>query len=118
MNCRCLTRSLLALAMSLGASMAFAADAADAPGGSACRADTKKLCPAVRPGGGRVLACLKDRQADLSPACQAALPVMQRCAQEIQSACGAGTGRRDMRSCLRSQADKISPECRGLAPQR
>ena len=69
------------------------------------------------PGGGRVMACLKDKQSELSPACQAALPVMERCAQEVKSACGAA-GKRGMRECLRSQSDKISPECRSLAPQR
>jgi len=45
------------------------------------------------------------------------VPVMERCAQEVKSACGAA-GKRGMRECLRSQADKISPECRSLAPQR
>ena len=60
---------------------------------------------------------LKDKQAELSPACQATLPVMERCAQEVKSACGA-TAKRGMRECLRSQSDKISPDCRSLAPQR
>lgn len=103
---------LLALGLLMGASTAFAADA---PG--ACRDDAKKFCTSVQPGGGRVMGCLKDKQSELSPACQAALPVMERCAQEVKSACGAA-GKRGMRECLRSQADKISPECRSLAPQR
>ena len=104
---------LLALGLLMGASSAFAADA---PGG-ACRDDAKKFCASVQPGGGRVMACLKDKQSELSPACQAALPVMERCAQEVKSACGAA-GKRGMRECLRAQSDKISPECRSLAPQR
>jgi hypothetical protein len=104
---------LLALGLLMGASSAFAADA---PGG-ACRDDAKKFCASVQPGGGRVMACLKDKQTELSPACQTALPVMERCAQEVKSACGAA-GKRGMRECLRAPSDKISPECRSLAPQR
>ena len=104
---------LLALGLLMGASTAFAADAS----GGACRDDAKKFCASVQPGGGRVLGCLKDKQAELSPACQTALPVMERCSQEVKSACGAA-GKRGMRECLRSQSDKISPECRSLAPQR
>jgi hypothetical protein len=104
---------LLALGLLMGASSAFAADA---PSG-ACRDDTKKFCASVQPGGGRVMGCLKGKQSELSPACQAALPVMERCAQEVKSACGAA-GKRGMRECLRTQSDKISPECRNLAPQR
>ena len=79
--------------------------------------DARQTGSSVQPGGGRVMACLKDKQSELSPACQAALPVMERCAQEVKSACGAA-GKRGMRECLRSQSDKISPECRSLAPQR
>jgi len=104
---------LVALGLLVGASAAFAADA---PSG-ACRDDAKKFCASVQPGGGRLMACLQDKQSGLSPACQAALPVMERCAQEVKSACGA-TGKRGLRECLRSQSDKISPECRSLAPQR
>ena len=104
---------LVALGLLIGASTPFAADA---PGG-ACRDDAKKYCASVQPGGGRVMGCLKDKQSELSPACQAALPVMERCAQEVKSACGA-TGKRGLRECLRSQSEKISPECRSLAPQR
>jgi hypothetical protein len=36
----------------------------------ACGADAKKLCKGIRQGEGRVLACLKSREVDLSPACQ------------------------------------------------
>lgn len=104
---------LAALGLLIGASGAYAADA---PAGT-CRDDAKKHCASVQPGGGRLMTCLKDKQSELSPACQAALPVMERCAQEVKSACGT-TGKRGMRECLRSQSDKISPECRSLAPQR
>lgn len=37
---------------------------------SACAADYKKLCPDVRMGGGRIVRCLKEHQADLSAPCR------------------------------------------------
>ncbi|MGD9835231.1 MAG: hypothetical protein AB7U92_20955 [Piscinibacter sp.] len=104
-------RSLLALWLAASASAGFAADA---PGIQACQADARKLCPGARPGGGRVLGCLKEREAELSAGCQAALPTLQRCAQEVKTVCG-NSSQREMRECLRSRADQLSAECR---PQR
>ncbi|HUL61331.1 MAG TPA: cysteine rich repeat-containing protein [Anaeromyxobacteraceae bacterium] len=37
----------------------------------ACGADAKKFCQGIPAGQGRILSCLKSRQADLTPACQA-----------------------------------------------
>jgi hypothetical protein len=39
----------------------------------ACKADYKKLCAGVQPGGGRVVACLNSHKDDLTTACQEAL---------------------------------------------
>jgi len=36
-----------------------------------CAADAKKFCKGIAPGGGRILSCLKARQAELNPACAA-----------------------------------------------
>ncbi len=36
----------------------------------ACAADYRSLCSDVQPGGGRILACLKQNAAKLSPPCQ------------------------------------------------
>jgi hypothetical protein len=105
-------KALLALLLATLSAASFASDAADAPGRQACQADARKLCAGERPGGGRVLGCLKQHESELSAACQAVLPSLQRCAQEVKSVCG-GSGRREMRECLRSHADQLSPECRG-----
>ena len=51
--------------------------AADQPGDSgpraACRADVDKLCAGVQPGGGRIIACLHQNEAQVSAACKDAL---------------------------------------------
>lgn len=39
-----------------------------------CRADIRKLCRGIRPGGGAILKCLSDNSAQLTPACAEALP--------------------------------------------
>lgn len=101
-------RPVLAAALALSA--AFAA-AAEPPSPQACRADAQKLCAGTQPGGGRIAGCLKQHEAELSADCRAALPVLQRCAQEAQAAC-ASAGRRERRECLRQHADQLSPECR------
>jgi hypothetical protein len=44
------------------------------PGGNGpCKADVEKLCPNVQPGGGRIIACMKENKDKLSEACKAAL---------------------------------------------
>jgi hypothetical protein len=38
--------------------------------GKACIADVKKLCAGVKPGGGRIEACMKGHVAGISDACK------------------------------------------------
>ena len=51
--------------------------AADEPGNTsprfACKPDVDRLCPGVQPGGGRIKACLKQNDAQLSAACKDAI---------------------------------------------
>jgi hypothetical protein len=66
-------------------SLAFAAQAQVSPQmrGEAialmqiCRGDYDRLCASVRPGGGRVLACLQNHAGQLSAACSQAMPRAQ-----------------------------------------
>ena len=39
----------------------------------ACRADYQRLCRGIFPGGGRILQCLRDKAAQVSDPCKAAL---------------------------------------------
>src|SRR5579859_2825046 len=50
----------------------------------ACRADIKTLCRGVQSGGGRIIACIREHQAEASEACQTALGT--------QPGAGAGVG--------------------------
>ena len=40
------------------------------PAGGACKAEAQSICKGTKPGGGRMLACLKANMAKLSPECQ------------------------------------------------
>jgi hypothetical protein len=40
---------------------------------AACSADLQQLCAGVQPGGGRMLACLKQHRDQVSPACKQAV---------------------------------------------
>jgi hypothetical protein len=63
----------LALLPLFAAGAALADDAAPAPNSRhPCMADRQKFCGGVEPGEGRIVACMKSHEADLSPACKAA----------------------------------------------
>ena len=64
-----MTRHFLILATVLLATPAFAAEAPDHDG--PCKADAAKLCPDVKPGGGRIAACLREHKDAVSDACKA-----------------------------------------------
>lgn len=44
----------------------------------ACGTDYKRLCADVKPGGGRILACLRSHAAELSIECRQILPTQRR----------------------------------------
>lgn len=62
---------LLALAATATMPAAFAAERGRIT--EACKADIKKLCPGVKPGGGRIAECLKDKKDQMSDECKADL---------------------------------------------
>ena len=55
------------------ASFLFVSSAMAQSGVGACRADIKKVCGDIKPGGSRIATCLKERVADLSDVCKARL---------------------------------------------
>ncbi len=50
----------------------------------ACDADVQKFCKDVKPGGGRVVKCLKANEAQLSPACKAEFQASRPAAAQLE----------------------------------
>jgi hypothetical protein len=48
-----------------------------ASGLSHCKADVARLCPGIQPGGGKIIACLKEHKDDVSIGCGKALQAMK-----------------------------------------
>ncbi len=73
--------------------LALAAAAPAARSEDACLADVRRLCPDVKPGGGRVDACLREHEEELSAPCrerrQADEATARRIIQEFGRACKA-----------------------------
>ena len=95
--------------------------AAAVDGAGACRADAAKLCKDVKPGGGRVLQCLKQHESELSAPCRERLVEGKKRADEFKEACKPDAeklcketpkGPGNMIRCLVSHKADLSPSCR------
>jgi len=84
----------------------------------ACRADYGKLCSGVKPGGGRGAECLKQHEAELTPACRAAVDKLGDCGQEVKRICGDASGPSAVRDCVKTHASEFSASCRAAMPGR
>jgi hypothetical protein len=104
----------------LSASAWSRADAAEQK--FACREEIAQYCQGVKPGGGRILSCLKEHENELSPTCREKLAAIenllkeakQTCAADIERFCkGVQSGEGRIAKCLKEHVEEISPECRG-----
>jgi hypothetical protein len=57
---------------------------ANGPAAAACRPDVQKLCAGIKPGGGRIVACLHEHEADVSPTCQDAMAAAKAARESAQ----------------------------------
>jgi hypothetical protein len=82
-----------------------------------CRADYRRLCASVSPGDGRVAACLAQHEAELTPACRAALGVIAECGQQMRQICGgSASGPGAWHDCAKAHASELSATCRAALP--
>jgi hypothetical protein len=91
-----------------------------------CREDVKKLCPDIKPGGGRYRDCLKQHAAELSPACQEHVKQVkakvaawrQACQDDVQKFCpSVGPGHGKIAKCLHQHHDDLSQACKDQLAQ-
>jgi hypothetical protein len=117
--------ALLSLALALGSLAPAAASAR----GSACKADVQRFCSGVRPGGGRIVRCLRSHETELSEPCKAEREAVRERAEKVHQACAedaarlckdvAPGGGRIVR-CMRQHRDQVSEGCKTAmaAPRR
>jgi hypothetical protein len=89
----------------------------------ACKADMDQHCPAIEPGGGRMVGCLSQHQLEISGACQSELDRIGLARDRLEAFRGACVG--DLKSlcadvpqqagplieCVEANRARVSPEC-------
>ena len=87
----------------------------------ACQPDAEKFCKGIKPGDGRIAACLKSHESELAPACQkligrvgtAAREVHEACKNDVEKLCqGIQPGGGRILACLKSHEAELSGPCK------
>jgi hypothetical protein len=87
----------------------------------ACSEEIAQYCKGVKPGGGRLLVCLKEHEKDLSPLCRGKIAEIEKrleeakqiCAKDTEKFCkGIQPGEGRIAKCLNEHMEEISPDCR------
>lgn len=85
-----------------------------------CSEDIASFCKDVKPGGGRIISCLKKHEGELSPVCKDKLREVQKrideakqaCATDIEKFCkGIEPGEGRIARCLEEHAPELSSSC-------
>lgn len=85
-----------------------------------CAEDIANFCKDVKPGGGRIISCLKSHENELSSVCRDKLQELQKKIDEAKRACttdiekfcrGVEPGEGRIAGCLEGRASELSPEC-------
>jgi hypothetical protein len=93
----------------------------------ACKPDVEKFCQGIKPGDGRIAACLKSHDSELAPACHQIVDRVDTAIHEVHEACKAdveklcqgvqpGGGR--IRACLKSHEADLSEGCKAVFNHR
>ena len=97
-------------------SFLFVSSAMAQSGVGACRADIKKVCGEIKPGGSRIATCLKDRVADLSDECKARLAdvaaARKTCNGDIEKQQCGTKGRIQKVTCIKNALANLGDDCK------
>lgn len=106
-----------------GAVFAQAPEGKDGP----CKADAEKFCKDVKPGGGRIILCLKQHEAELSAECKAKGLELKKDLEDLQESCkgdaeklckGVEPGEGRLAKCLKQNQDKLSETCKATVTEK
>ena len=83
----------------------------------ACAADFKQLCAEVKPGEGRLKACVKEHFGQLSTSCQTALisnvTITKSCKADAQQKCpGIQPGGGRIQACMKDHFTELTENCK------
>lgn len=79
---------------------------------AACMSDYRRFCFGVMPGGGRIVACLGNRMAELAPQCAKVVAFGQACVEDYKQYCpNASPQNGELKRCLEQQRAKLSSGC-------
>ena len=93
----------------------------------ACQPDAEKLCKGIKPGEGRIAACLKSHDSELAPACQKLVGRVETSAREVHEACkndveklcqGIQPGGGRILACLKSHEAELSGPCKAVLARK
>ena len=86
-----------------------------------CKGDVEKFCKGIPEGGGRIAACLKSHEAELSPSCKEDVAAAKGRMKGLAEACkpdaerfckGVQPGQGRVLSCLKSHEADLAPACK------
>jgi hypothetical protein len=89
----------------------------------ACQPDADKFCKGIKPGGGRLAACLKSHESELAPACQKLVDRVETAVREVHEACkgdveklcqGIQPGGGRILACLKAREAELSGPCKAV----
>jgi hypothetical protein len=83
----------------------------------ACGADIKQMCAEVKPGDGRLKACVKEHFGELSASCQTALigtvTITKSCKADAQQKCpGIQPGGGRIQTCMKDHFTELTEPCK------
>jgi hypothetical protein len=74
-----------------------------------CAHDIAKLCKDVKPGGGRIVKCIKEHEKELSPACRSSIEMAKEKPKDAQAVSNAQDNQSARESAIRKSFDPAKP---------